>query len=44
MLKIDDLRKLNSLSVSLDEKMKLMGKIDIYDNYLIKLMTLHRFN
>ena len=38
MLKIDDLRKLNSLSVSLDEKMKLMDKVDIYDNYLIKLM------
>ena len=38
MLKIDDLRKLNSLSVSLDEKMKLMEKVDIYDNYLIKLM------
>lgn len=38
MLKIDDLHKLNSLSVSLDEKMKLMEKIDIYDNYLIKLM------
>ena len=38
MLKINDLRKLNSLSVSLDEKMKLMEKVDIYDNYLIKLM------
>ena len=38
MLKIDDLHKLNSLSVSLDEKMKLMEKVDIYDNYLIKLM------
>lgn len=37
MLKIDDLRKLNSLSVSLDEKMKLMEKVDVYDNYLIKL-------
>ena len=35
MLKIDDLHKLNNLSVSLDEKIKLMEKVDIYDNYFL---------